>query len=168
MAKLDITDLTGDALFAALKGPQKITVKKTKTPKVPEVQPYKSLGWDIDSLVLLVTHHYCTRCSNKWTVPNRDILIKRIHKKYGIHYAPLTIVSEEPATIFSGIAMVTEREDEEHTFCDQCWDLKSVIEAHRDGQENSEEALPKTEAIALSGGDGDQIPIPDTGAHPLD
>jgi len=163
MAKIDITNLTGGALFDALKSPQKIMVKKTKTPKVPEVQPYKSLGWDIDSLVLMVTYHYCDRCGNNWTVPNRDILIKRVHTKYGIHYAPLTIVSKEPVTIFSGIGMITERSEEAHKFCDRCWDLKSVIEAHKHGQEESEEALPQTEAL-----DQDDIPLPSTGDHPLD
>lgn len=162
MAKLDITNLTGEALFAALKSPQKITVKKTKKPKVPEVQPYKSLGWDIESLILPVFYKHCDGCGLTHITPNRDILIKRVHKKYGTHYAPLTIVSKEPATIFSGVGMETKEEHEHIPFCQECWNLKSVIEEHHHGQEESSEALPQTEAV------DEDIPTPVAGDHPLD
>lgn len=127
MATIDITNLTGNDLFEALKSGSKIKTEKTKAPPKPTLESL----WANHSLVLIIHQTTCSCCGHQYEVPNPHILLHRRHPTEGEHYMAVTPMYKDPETVFSKLPLIERVEMSTVEACQFCWNLGTVIEQAR-------------------------------------
>ena len=130
MAKLDISTLKGDELFAALSSGKKITIKTEVV--VPVRRPDL---WKSNALVLIVHKTYC-KCGMSHEFPNPHILLRRKHPVDGIHYSAIEGAYDNPPPSLRDLPLVREDIITQVTQCQWCWNIEQIIDNARKQNED--------------------------------
>lgn len=124
MPTVDITDLTGNALFEALKSGAKI--KKSTLP-LSRLQDVAS-DWHNQNLVMIVHQVECQGCGAVYPYPNGNILLHQTHEKKGDHYSSIASTLKNPESELWNLQLVEQVEVFEVSVCQVCWNLKHIVE----------------------------------------
>lgn len=140
MSRLDISSLEGEDLFQALTSGKKITISNPQ-PSNDGISPPSWIPWVNQAVVVLVHECECQACGRKYSWPNDYALLKRYHRRLGIHYAPLRGNLDKPNKVLDGLPLEYEYRQSTVTICMFCADIPQIIDQAR------KEAKKKTETI---------------------
>lgn len=132
MKTIDISKLSGDALFEALQSGSRIECR-TPPKTVDRLAPTRTQSWKWadTELVLIETHVDCLCCGRRYSYPNDTLFLRRKADNGALHYTALEGNVDDPEQRFADLECVVESRRTEVRVCTACWDVQHIIDRAR-------------------------------------
>lgn len=122
-----------------------------------KLDKYHDIHWRETHCVLLLTHVTCQCCQTTWDVTNPEILIRRVHPKYGVHFTTITHDQTLTSSLFGTLPRYIEHHHEKIACCETCFQNGNFITDNIPQEKSNAESQvsnPHTlQAVPLAGDD---------------